>query len=195
MPDLKPSFALQGTDGRSWLFETERLKLQAVNDVRKLRLQVKPHAELDPTPLEALIGITLPANPREKADEEHPAFWLAPNDWLLVNPVTAIDNIDIALKEAANGATSCVTDVSDAYSIIDISGEDAAPKLAEGCSVDLDDKVFPSGRYVLTRLQHLSVIIHRLDGAGKFRVLVDRSMARFLRDWLGDDNNPMSLLR
>lgn len=183
MPDLDPSFALQGPGGRAWSLQTDRLRLQAVNDVCKLRLQVNPHADVNPAPLEGLIGITLPANPQEKANDEHPAFWLAPNDWLLVNPATGIGGIETALRESANGAASCVTDVSDAYSIVDISGEDAAAKLAEGCSVDLDHRVFPSGRYALTRLQRLPVIIHRLDDTPRFRVLVDRSTARYLRDW------------
>ena len=75
--------------------------------------------------------------------------------------------------------------MTDAWSIIDISGEDAAAGLAEGCSVDLHDSAFPSGRYALTRLQHLPVIIHRLDDTPRFRILVDRSVAQFLRDWLG----------
>ena len=184
MPDLHPSFALQETDGRPWQFRTEGLELKAVNGIRKLRLQVNPHAKVNSAPLEGVTGNTWPANPREKVNTESPVFWLAPNDWLLVNPATGIDNIEIALRDAANGATCFVTDVTDAYSIIDISGDNAAARLAEGCSVDLDHRVFPPGRYALTRLQRLSVIIHRVDGTGKFRVLVDRSMARFLWDWL-----------
>ena len=90
----------------------------------------------------------------------------------------------VALRDAVDGATAVVTDMSDAWSIIDISGEDAVARLAQGCSVDLHDSVFPAGRYALTRLQHLSVILHRLDDTPRFRILVDRSVAQFLWDWL-----------
>ena len=184
MFDASPSFALQGNDGQSSLLQAERLKLQAVNNIRKLRLQVRSNAELDFTTIERLTGMVLPSGPQEKVESELSAYWLAPNDWLLVNPTIDIDSLKTALQDSANGATSVVTDVTDAYSIIDMSGDDAAARLAEGCSVDLDDNEFPSGRYALTRLQHLSVIIHRLDDTPRFSVLVDRSVASFLWDWL-----------
>ena len=184
MSEPNPSFALQGNDGKSRLSETERLRLEAVNGIHKLRLQVPPRAGINPVPLEGLPGITLPAGPQEKMDNEFSAYWLAPNDWLLVNPAADADSIKVALRDAVDGAAAVVTDMTDAWSIIDISGDGAVAKLAEGCSVDLDDNELPCGRYVLTRLQHLSIIIHRLDNTPRFRVLVDRSVARFLWDWL-----------
>ena len=156
-----------------------------LDGTRKLRLQVRPRAGINPVPLEGLLGITLPASPQEKVNNEPTAYWLEPNDWLLVNPAPDIDSISSALQDSAGGATAVVTDMTDAWSIIDISGEDAVAILVEGCSVDLHSSAFPSGRYALTRLQHLPVIIHRLDDTPRFRILVDRSVAQFLRDWLG----------
>ena len=184
MPELHPSFALQGDDGQSWSLQTERLSLHALDDIRILRLQVRPRAGINPTPFEKLLGTALPQSPQEKVNNDAAAYWLGPNDWLLVDPAPDIDSIAGALREAANGATYALTDVSDAWSIIDISGDDAPARLAEGCSVDLHNSAFPSGRYALTRLQHLPVIIHRLDDRSRFRILVDRSVAHFLWDWL-----------
>ena len=158
-----------------------------LSGTRKLRLQVRPRAGINPGPIESLIGITLPVSPQEKVNNEPTAYWLGPNDWLLVNPAPDIDSISSALRASTSGATSVLTDVTDAWSIIEISGEDAIAKLAAGCSVDLHNSAFPSGRYVLTRLQHLSVIIHRLDDTPRYRILVDRSVAQFLRVWLGDE--------
>ena len=184
MFDGSPSFALQGDDERSRLSQTESLRLEAVNGIRKLRLQVRPRSEVDKSRLERLLGTVLPGGPQEKVNNDAAAYWLAPNDWLLVNPAADTDSIKIALLDASGDATSVVTDVTDAWSIIDISGEDAPARLAQGCPVDLHDSAFPSGRYALTRLQHLSVIIHRLDDTPRFRILVDRSVAQYLRDWL-----------
>ena len=183
MPELRPSFALQGKDGQPWSLLTERLSLKAVDNIRKLRLQLRPRTGVDKSRLERLLGTVLPEGPQEKTNNGAAVYWLGPNDWLLVSPAPDTGDISDALREAAAGATCALTDVSDAWSIIDISGEDARARLAEGCSVDLDDNEFPVGRYVLTRLQHLPVIIHRLDGAPRFRILVDRSVAQFLRDW------------
>ena len=211
MPESTPSFALQGTDRQPWSLQTEHLHLQAVNNIRKLRMQVRPRAEVDKSRLEKLLGTDLPdksarsgfgrsknarrvcamegahQSPQETVNNDPATYWLGPNDWLLVNPAPDIDSISSALCASTSGATSVLTDVTDAWSIIEISGEDATAKLAAGCSVDLHNSAFPSGRYALTRLQHLSVIIHRLDDTPRFRILVDRSVAQFLRDWLGDE--------
>ena len=186
MPELRPIFALHGKDGQSWLLQTERLNLHAVDNIRKLRLQVRPGVGINSAAIESLLGITLPEGPQEKVNNEPTAYWLGPNDWLLVNPAPDIDSVSSALRDSAGDATAVATDMTDAWSIIDISGEDAVARLAQGCSVDLHDEVFSSGSYALTRLQHLSVIIHRLDDAPRFRILVDRSVACFLRDWLED---------
>lgn len=214
MSEAAPSDTLQGNDGRTVSLQTQRLSLHAVDDIRKLRLQLRPRAGTNPAPIEDLPGIrgiTLPdksarngfgrsqdarrvyaregahQKPQEKANNEPTVYWLGPNDWLLVNPTTDADGLKFALRDAAKGYLSVVTDVTDAWSIIEISGEDAPTRLAEGCSVDFHDELFPSGHCALTRLQHLSVIIHRLDDTPRFRILVDRSVAQFLRHWLEDE--------
>ena len=177
-------YALQGSDGQAMLLQTEQLGLKAVNDIRKLRVQSRLDAGINPARFESLTGIVLPTGPQKKTDHERTIYWLAPNDWLLVNPTTDAESIKSALRDSASGATTIVTDVTDVWSIIDISGDCAVAKLAEGCSVDFHNEVFPPGRYALTRLQRLSVIIHRLDDRSRFRILVDRSVAHFLWDWL-----------
>ena len=184
MPELRPIFALHGKDGQSWSLQTPRLNLHAVDNIRKLRLQVRPGVEINPVAIESLLGITLPEGPQEKVNNEPTAYWLGPNDWLLVNPAPDIDSVSSALRDAAGDDTAVATDMTDAWGIIDISGEDAGARLAEGSSVDLHDSTFPSGSYALTRLQHLPVIIHKLDDTPRFRILADRSVARYLWDWL-----------
>ena len=164
--------------------QTENLTLQARDGIPKLRLQVRPGMPLKQAPLKRLFGTTLPDNPQEKVSQEQSIYWLSPNDWLLLNPPADPGRIKAALQKASSNATCAVTDVSDAWSIMDLSGAAAPAKLAQGCSVDFHDRAFPPGRYALTRLQHLPVIIHHLDDTPQFRILLDRSLAQFLRDWL-----------
>ena len=57
-----------------------------LDGTRKLRLQVRPRAEVDKSRLERLLGTALPGGPKEKINNDASAYWLAPNDWLLVNP-------------------------------------------------------------------------------------------------------------
>ena len=164
--------------------QTENLTLQTRDGIPKLRLQVRPGTSLKQAPLKRLLGTTLPDNPQENTGSEQSIYWLSPNDWLLLNPPADPDSIKAALQNASSNATCAVTDVSDAWSIIDLSGEAAPATLAQGCSVDFHHNAFTPGHYTLTRLQHLPVIIHRLDNTPQFRILVDRSLSQFLRDWL-----------
>ena len=150
MSEPKPSFALLGNDGKSRLSETGRLRLEAVNGIHKLRLQVSPRAGINPVPLEGLPGITLPAGPQEKVDTEFSAYWLAPDDWLLVNPAADADSIKIALRDAVGGATAVVTDMTDAWSIIDISGDGCRSKTGcKGVRSTSMTAYFPTGRYAI----------------------------------------------
>ena len=162
----------------------EHFTLQAVAGIPKLRLQVRPGAKLNPEPLQRLLGSALPDNPQEQTSLENACYWLSPNDWLLLNPTADPDSIKTALQDACAHVTCAVTDVSDAWSVIDLSGAAVAAKLAQGCALDFDARAFLPGHYALTRLQHLAVIIHRLDAATQFRLLTDRSVARYLQDWL-----------
>ena len=70
MSEQIPSFALQGDDGASWSLQTEQLGLNAVDNIRKLRLQVRPRAEVDKGRLEKLLGTVLPGGPQEKVNND-----------------------------------------------------------------------------------------------------------------------------
>ena len=184
MSEHGPGQALQDNAGQALLLETQQFSMQARNAVRKLRLQARPDATLRAGALESLLGCALPQGPLEQVGVAPTAYWLAPNDWLLLSPAADTDAFSIALREASGGATTVVTEQTDAWNVIDLSGDQAPARLAQGCALDLHPGAFPSGRYALTRLQHLAVILHRLDDAPRFRILVERSVARFLWDWL-----------
>ena len=152
--------------------QTENLTLQVRDGIPKLRLQVRPGASLKQAPLKRLFGTTLPDNPQENTDSEQAIYWLSPNDWLLLNPPADPDSIKTTLQNASSNATCAVTDVSDAWSIIDLSGAAAPATLAQGCSVDFHDSAFPPGHYTLTRLHHHPTIIHRYQGSDHYMYLI-----------------------
>ena len=181
---MRPDYALQSSAGAALRLQTDTFALQAVNNMRKLRVQAQPRAMPDIARFAALTGITVPADPQGVAAQQAPVYWLAPNDWLLCNPAAAADDIRAAWTEACASIACAVADMSDACSIIEVSGSEAALRLAEGCALDLE--AFVVSHYALTRLQHLPVIIHRLDKPARFHILVERSVARYLRDWLAD---------
>jgi sarcosine oxidase subunit gamma len=99
-------------------------------------------------------------------------LWLGPDEWLVLGGTEA----DYAHAAAA-------VDVSANRVAFELSGEDAADVLAQGCSLDLDALV--PGRCAQTLLARIPVILARRD-AGTWLVLARPSLAAYLREWLED---------
>ena len=72
---------------------------------------------------------------------------------------------------------AAVTDQSDAWALLAVSGTGAVDALARWMPVDLRLAAFPVGRVLRTQLNHLNVIILR-EGDYAFEIMVFRSMAR-----------------
>lgn len=69
-----------------------------------------------------------------------------------------------------------LTEQSDAWAVLDLRGTLALPALERVCSLDLDADRFSRELVARTRMEHLSVIIHRLPTNG-FRLYSARSTA------------------
>ncbi|MEM9642712.1 MAG: sarcosine oxidase subunit gamma [Pseudomonadota bacterium] len=92
--------------------------------------------------------------------------WMGRNQWFLWGvPPTR-------LAEALAGAAA-VTDQSDAWAIMDLTGQDAGHILARLTPIDLDPGVFPPGATARTELAHIMASVTAL-GQG-YRIMVPRS--------------------
>ena len=80
----------------------------------------------------------------------------------------------------ALGSAAYVTDQSDSWAMLRMSGTGVRVALERICPLDLDDQAFPEGRVARTAMEHLSVIILR-DGADSFLLMSPRSSARSFR--------------
>jgi heterotetrameric sarcosine oxidase gamma subunit len=72
---------------------------------------------------------------------------------------------------------AAVTDQSDGWAVLSVSGAGVADVLARWVPIDLRLAVFPVGRAVRTQLNHMNVVIQR-TGDHAFEIMVFRSMAR-----------------
>ena len=69
-----------------------------------------------------------------------------------------------------------MTDQSDGWAALELSGEGARDVLARLTAVDLRDGVFPVGTTARCQLVHMSMSLTRVDAA-RWLILVFRSMA------------------
>jgi sarcosine oxidase subunit gamma len=72
---------------------------------------------------------------------------------------------------------AAVTDQSDGWTVLSVSGAGVAEVLARWVPIDLRLAAFPVGRAVRTQLNHMNVVILRV-GDHAFEIMVFRSMAR-----------------
>lgn len=77
-----------------------------------------------------------------------------------------------------------VIDVSGAWTRIDIAGNNAIALLRKGCAVDLHPKHFTPGSCAVTGMTAMRIVLWKPDPAPSYGVLVSRSYAESLWDWL-----------
>ena len=72
---------------------------------------------------------------------------------------------------------AALTDQSDGWSVLSLTGAAAVDVLARLLPIDLRLAAFPVGQVLRTQLNHMNAIVLRLDDAA-FQIMVFRSMAR-----------------
>jgi len=144
---------------------------------------------LDPADTAALnavqqaLALDLPLTPNKtSAAAARIAWWLGPDQWLVVAPPAEAAALFQALDTTARSAV----DVSDLRAEFELAGPRAVDVLRKGCGIDLHPRAFGPGDCALTALARVRVGIRQVDGRPAYRVLVERSVAPYLWDWLVD---------
>jgi sarcosine oxidase subunit gamma len=142
-----------------------------------------------------VLGTNLPTEPgRSSTGTTATTLWLGPDEWLITCPPDGVASLVAELERAASGHHASIVDVSDARSVIRISGPKARDLLAKGCSLDLHARVFPVGAVAQCLITKADVVLHHIaettgeDGVdgSVFNVHVARSMTEYLWLWLTD---------
>ena len=125
-------------------------------------------------------GLQSPDGPRRVANGTAALVGLGPRTFLFQREAGSALEPELA---QALGDTAAVTDQSDAYAVVRLSGPRVREILEKCVSIDLHDRVFAPGRVASTSCAHLGVIVWRLDdeaGLARFEMAVFRSFARSL---------------
>ncbi|MFE5581254.1 sarcosine oxidase subunit gamma [Kitasatospora sp. NPDC056531] len=169
----------------------------AVTGERGVRLREVPfHAQLnlrlDPAGAAAArVGTALGAALPAQADTAVRAgdlqlLWLGPDEWLVVGPDGSGPTTEWLLRAALADEPGSVVDVSANRTTLELTGPAARQVLEKGCSLDLHPRAFAPGRCAQTTVSKVNVVLHQLDEAPSYRLLVRGSFAQYLADWLLD---------
>jgi heterotetrameric sarcosine oxidase gamma subunit len=111
------------------------------------------------------------------------AIWVQPTAWLLCAPRGA-EGALAARAAAAFDGLAAVEDQSHGRTTIRISGPTARAVLSRGCRVDLHPRAFGPGRAASTMIAHVGCLVHQVDDAPSYDLVVFSTFAQTFLDWL-----------
>jgi methylglutamate dehydrogenase subunit D len=132
------------------------------------------------TAMQQHYALPLPDGPRRVTNGTSALIGLGQRSWLFQRETGA--PIERELSERL-GDAAAVTDQSDGYVVLRLTGPRVRDLLSKGISIDFHDSIFVPGSAAVTSCAHMGVIIWRLDDAGGsavFEIAVFRSLARSL---------------
>jgi sarcosine oxidase subunit gamma len=121
----------------------------------------------------AALGFALPGPNCSVVAGEVRCLWSGRDAWMLVGPEGLASRLASGLAGLA-----AVTDQTDAWCGLTLSGADARAVLARLCPLDLDPAVFADGATARTDVSHVAAALLRLGES--FAVMVPRSYALHL---------------
>jgi sarcosine oxidase subunit gamma len=137
------------------------------------------------------MGFALPTKALSSANHgQVTALWMSPDEWLIVTPGDG-PGTEATLRQAFGGQHVSVADVSDNYTVVEVSGANARDVLAKGCPLDLHPREWPAGQVGGSLVAKANVVLHRCDDGSdaanaRFELYVRRSFAEYLWLWLED---------
>ena len=161
--------------------------------VGKVNLRGNPDDQAFRAAAEGQLGLELPVAPNTWCSNENYAiYWLGPDEWLIYcadqSQYPTVDELRRAL-----GQSHCaVTNVSDYYLVIRLTGDKARELLAKGTPLDLHPAVFTAGMCAQTCFGHATVLICCRDDASTFDIQVRWSFAEYLWNYLVDGTREYS---
>jgi sarcosine oxidase subunit gamma len=138
--------------------------------------------------IERALDCSLPRTPNtfRAAPAGHRALWLGPDEWLVTTPSGQEGTLADALRRAAGDRFATVLELGSGQTVIEVSGPRAREVIAKGCPLDLHPSGFGTGRCAQSRLARSLVTLAQVDDAPTFELIVRRSFADYLWQWLLD---------
>ena len=130
-----------------------------------------------------LAPYPLPLEPNTAFDDGRRAtLWLGPDEWLILGPPGTATEIVAELDAAFEGVDRSVVDVSANRVAIELTRPGRSDLLAHVCPLDLDQRVWTTGRCAQTLLGRVQVVLQeRTETTG---ILVRPSFADYVVDLL-----------
>ncbi len=141
--------------------------------------------------LSAVSGVTgmePPTTPNTASEAGETAIlWLGPDEWWIITaPGAEFDIADKLRTALSNLRGAAVTDQTDAFTTLRLTGSEARTVLEKGCAIDLHPRAFTPGKVVRTALALCDVTLWQRDDTPGYAIFVRSSFAPYAWTWLVD---------
>jgi sarcosine oxidase subunit gamma len=117
---------------------------------------------------------------------DYKIYWLGPDEWLVITPTEQQAKLQAELHLALGDVFSSVVDNSSGFTLLNITGDNAANLIARDCPLDLHPSVFKAGQCAQTRLAKSGALIAPLQDESGFELIIRRSFSDYLLLWMQD---------
>ena len=124
-----------------------------------------------------LIGIDLPEVGKVNSGLEMTAFWIGPDQWMVMAAHDAHEDLAHMLRTGF-GSSASVTEQTDGWARFDVEGENTVAMFERLCP--LDAKAMISNSVSRSAIEHLGCLVICSSAGYKFSVLCPRSSAASL---------------
>jgi len=167
--------------------DSKAVKLESVSFVGKINLRIKEEDSVSRKIVSEFLRYNLPNFSGEvQGNNETRTAWLGPNEFLIHCLDAEKLNIINKIRDILGNGFYSVTDVSDYYITIRLSGEKSIEVLSKGCPLNFKQYLNIKDSCAQSYISKASVFIDRLADDQIFDISVRWSFAEYLWDWLED---------
>jgi len=134
--------------------------------------------------LKNVLKLDLPEALQADQHGLHCVRWMSPDEWLISCPIESALDVESSLREALSGHVALVN-VSCGYQCLELSGSDVLTVLQKSTAYDVHPMNFTVGKVVNTTFAKTQITLRCVD-AGRYEVIVRRSFAHYLLQWLSE---------
>jgi sarcosine oxidase subunit gamma len=168
-------------------FRANGITIVSTEFVGKLNFRCFSENTLILSKIKNITGINLPLNAGEVyGNNKFRIQWLGPNEWIIQCANDEKLNLMNNIKSELAQEHYSITDVSDYYLTIRMSGKNSNEILSKGTALDLKSYIFNKDMCAQTYIAKATVLIDRLSNEPMYDISVRWSYAEYLWEWLVD---------
>jgi sarcosine oxidase subunit gamma len=151
----------------------------------KINLRGNPDNTEFTQAIENTLGLALPHEANTiSASAGLRIFWLGPDEWLIHLPLESVEEKINALRETLGNHHVAVTEVSDYFSVLELSGPQVRSIIASASPYDIRPQYFKTGQCAQTLFGHASILLWPLEETPAFGIQVRWSYAQYVYNYL-----------